>query len=104
MGSLSLREIMTHSEKNSMTSSNLKFLPLFSLSNPPKKVTFHIEGDEEVLPKKGKEWRKERVMINYRQSQKRYMVSGSPCPLISFINVSYSVSFVVRGQRPRRGR
>ena len=37
-------------------------------------------------------------------SQKRYMVSGSPCPLISFINVSYSVSFVVRGQRPRRGR
>ena len=27
-----------------------------------------------------------------------------PMPLISFINVSYSVSFVVRGQRPRRGR
>ena len=31
------------------------------------------------------------------------MVSGSPCPLISFINVSFSVIFVVRGQRPRRG-
>ena len=57
MGSLALREIMTHSEKNSMTSSNLKFLPLFSLSNPPKKVTFHIKGDKEVLQKKGKEWR-----------------------------------------------
>ena len=39
-----------------------------------------------------------------KQSQKRYMVSGSPCPLISFLDVSYSVSFVVRGQRPRRGR
>ena len=38
-----------------------------------------------------------------KQSQKRYMVSGSPCLLISFINVSYSVSFVVRGQRPHRG-
>ena len=32
------------------------------------------------------------------------MVSGSLCPLISFLNVSFSVSFVVRGQRPRRGR
>ena len=70
MGSLALREIMTHSEKNSMTSSNLKFLPLFSLSNPPKKVTFHIKGDKEVLPKKGKEWRKERVMINYRKAER----------------------------------
>ena len=37
------------------------------------------------------------------QSQKRYMVSGSLCPLFSFLDVSYSVSFVVRGQRPRRG-
>ena len=32
------------------------------------------------------------------------MVSGSLCPLISFLDVSFSVSFVVRGQRPRRGR
>ena len=39
-----------------------------------------------------------------KQSQKRYMVSGSLCPLISFLDVSFSVSFVVRGQRPRRGR
>ena len=31
------------------------------------------------------------------QSQKRYMVSGSLWPLISFLDVSYSVSFVVRG-------
>ena len=41
---------------------------------------------------------------NDQQSQKRYMVSGSLCPLISFFDVSYLVSFVVRGQRPRRGR
>ena len=39
-----------------------------------------------------------------KQSQKCYMVSGSLCPLISFFDVSYLVSFVVRGQRPRRGR
>ena len=39
-----------------------------------------------------------------KQSQKHYMVSGSLCPLISFLNISYLVSFVVRGQRPRRGR
>ena len=39
-----------------------------------------------------------------KQSQKRYMVSDSLCPLISFFGVSYLVSFVVRGQRPRRGR
>ena len=32
------------------------------------------------------------------------MVSGSLCPLISILDVSFSVSFVVRGQRPRRGR
>ena len=38
------------------------------------------------------------------QSQKLYMVSGSLCPLISFLDVSHSVSFVVRGQQPRRGR
>ena len=44
VGSLALRGIKTHSEKNSMTSPNLKFFPLFSLSNPPKKVTFHIKG------------------------------------------------------------
>ena len=74
MGSLALRGIKTHSEKNSMTSPNLKFFPLFSLSNPPKKVTFHIKGDKEVLQKKGKEWRKERVIINtqaHRQRQRR---------------------------------
>ena len=34
---------------------------------------------------------------------KRYMVSGSLCPLISFLNVSYLISFVVRGQQPHRG-
>ena len=28
------------------------------------------------------------------QSQKRYMVSGSLCPLISFLDMSFSVSFV----------
>ena len=28
------------------------------------------------------------------------MVSGSPCPLIRFLDVSYSVSFVVRGSGP----
>ena len=38
-----------------------------------------------------------------QQSQKRYMVSGSLCPLVSFLDVSYSVSFVVKGQQPRRG-
>ena len=38
-----------------------------------------------------------------KQSQKRYMVSGSPCPLISFLGVYFSVSFVVRGQWPHRG-
>ena len=37
-----------------------------------------------------------------KQSQKHYMVSGSLCPLISFFDVNYLVSFVVRGQRPRR--
>ncbi len=41
---------------------------------------------------------------NEKQSQKRHMVSGSPCPLISFLDISFSVSFVVRGQRPHRGR
>ena len=35
-----------------------------------------------------------------KQSQKRYMVSGFLYPLISFLDVSYSVNFVVRGQRP----
>ena len=44
------------------------------------------------------------VMKEKEQSQKRYMVSGSPCPLISFPDVYLSVSFVVRGQRPRRER
>ena len=38
------------------------------------------------------------------QSQKHYMVSGSPCPPISYLDVYFSVSFVVRGQRPHRGR
>ena len=38
-----------------------------------------------------------------KQSQKLYMVSGSLCPLIGFFDVSYLVSFVVRGQRLRRG-
>ena len=31
------------------------------------------------------------------------MVSGSPCPLVSFLDVYFSVIFVVRGQRPSRG-
>ena len=46
-----------------------------------------------------------RKMVRRRveQSQKCYMVSGSLCPLISVLVVSYSVGFVVRGQRPRRG-
>ena len=36
-------------------------------------------------------------LLDNQQSQKRYMVSGSVCPLISFLDVSFSVSFVVRG-------
>ncbi len=36
----------------------------------------------------------------YKQSQKRVMVSGS---LWALLSLSYTVSFVVRGQRPRRG-
>ena len=36
----------------------------------------------------------------FKQSQKRYMVSGSLCPLISFLDVSYSFIFVVRGSGP----
>ena len=45
-----------------------------------------------------------RVLVDLRdeQSHERYMVSGSLCPLVSFLDVSYSVSFVVR-QRPSRG-
>ena len=46
---------------------------------------------------------KKKFSFHHKQSQKRYMVSGSPCLFISFINVSYFVSFVVRGQQPRRG-
>ena len=34
--------------------------------------------------------------IEKEQSQKRCMVSGSLCPLISFLDVSYSASFLVR--------
>ena len=34
------------------------------------------------------------------QSQKRCMVSGSLCPLLRFFDVSYLVSFVVRGSGP----
>ena len=55
------------------------------------------EEDEEVEEEEGRGNDEE-------QSQKRHMVSGSLCPLISFLDVSYSVSFIVRGQRPRRGR
>ncbi len=43
-------------------------------------------------------------ILHGKQSQKRYMVSGSLCPLICFFDISYLVSFVVRGQRLRRGR
>ena len=32
------------------------------------------------------------------------MVSGSLCSIISFLEVNYSVSFALRGQRPCRGR
>ena len=38
--------------------------------------------------------------MNLKQSQKLYMVSGSLCPLIIFFDVSYLVSFVVRGSGP----
>ena len=41
---------------------------------------------------------------NEENKEKRYMVSGSLSPLICFFDVSYLVSFVVRGQWPRRGR
>ena len=40
---------------------------------------------------------------NIQQSQKRYMVSGSLCP-ISFIKVECHVSLMVMGQRLHRGR
>ena len=54
--------------------------------------------------RKSKMGRRKTWEVMRKQSQKRYMVSGSLRPLISFLDVSYSVSFVVRGQRPRRGR
>ena len=66
-----------------------------------------LEWDS-ILQEQGK-WSGAKKISAYRekyvkQSQKRYMVSGSLCHLISFLDVSYLVSNVVRGQRPRRGR
>ena len=53
--------------------------------------------------KKKEKKKKEEEKKKKKQSQKRYMVSGSLCTLIGFLDVSYLVSNVVRGQRPRRG-
>ena len=41
---------------------------------------------------------------NYHSSTMKTFetVSGTLCPLISFLDVSFLISFVVRGQRPRR--
>ena len=66
---------------------------------------FHRMEDAYGLNAKKKKQKCEKKRnIDEQQSQKRYMVSGSLCPLIGFFDVSYLVSFVVRGQRPRRGR
>ena len=51
-----------------------------------------------------RERREERWWKERKQSQKRYMVSGSLCPLLSILDVSFSVSFVVRGQGLSKGR
>ena len=70
-----------------------------------KKHTAEREADwTRDIIEKGLEKGLEEVPPKYKQSQKRYMVSGSLCPHISFLDVSFSVSFVVRGQRPHRGR
>ncbi len=65
-------------------------------------------GDRTSLDKTGLDGNKQGKLRERgnekKQSQKRYLVSGSPCPLISFLDVSYSLSFVVRGPRPHRGR
>ena len=60
--------------------------------------------DEDEIEREREEEYEELQEESREQSQKRYMVSGSLCPHISFLDVSFSVSFVVRGQRPRRGR
>ena len=49
-------------------------------------------------------WDLEKPWSQLEQLQKRYMVSSSLCPLISFLDVSYSVSFVVMGLQSCRGR
>ncbi len=66
---------------------------------PPQVV--QRRGEKRNKENKEEEEKKEE---QEKQSQKRYMVSGSLCPLISFSDVSFSVIFLVRGQRPRRGR
>ena len=48
------------------------------------------------------EWEEEGP-TSRKQLQEHYMVSGSLCPVISFLDMSYSFSFGVRGQLPRRG-
>ena len=52
------------------------------------------------IHKKKKKEMKKKEEEEEEQSQKRYMVSGSPCPLTSFLDVSFSVSFVARGGGP----
>ena len=64
-----------------------KWLLVFRIQWHPRDVIFQILGLGEG----------DTTSHHTQQSQKRYMVSGSPCPLISFLDVSYSVSFVVRG-------
>ena len=43
------------------------------------------------------------VVKKIKQSQKRYMVRGSLCPIISFLDLNYSASSGARGQLPQRG-
>ena len=54
-----------------------------------------VEEREDVEDKEAKKKKK--------QSQKRYMDSGSLCP-VGFIKVKSRVSLVAMGQQPHRGR
>ena len=55
---------------------------------------------EEEERRKRKEGRRKKEEGRRKQSQKRYMVSGSIYPIISIIDVTYSVSFAVGSSGP----
>ena len=103
--SLGGRNIMSnHSPSLSGIFSSPSFvLPSFS----PSQVATRPENHLNTFPRTSKPvhscWTETKNGHKTQQSQKRYMVSGSLSPLISFLDVSYSVSFVVRGQRPCKG-